>query len=165
MDVQVSKNLVGMTSPQPMTRLAFAAFLALGLQLTAGPVRAEPAVYLCVADRMAGFSFNRHQRQWLPVVAQDTEKLLLNRSRRPGATWEVKSLEGRYPFAWCAQDFDAAGLLECEGAGGTIKVNRIAGRFLRVMPVAGWASSRQDVAPGESGRVLPHLLAGVCSWL
>lgn len=154
-----------MTSRQPIRRVAFAAILALGLQLPAGPVRAEPTVYLCVADRMAGFSFNRHQRQWLPVVAQDTEKLLLNRSRRPGAAWEVKSLEGRYPFAWCAQDFDAAGLLECEGAGGTIKVNRTAGRFLRVMPVAGWASSRQDVAPGESGRVLPHLLAGVCTGL
>jgi hypothetical protein len=154
-----------MTARQPMTRVALAALLALGLQLSAGHVRAEPTVYLCVADQMAGFSFNRQQRIWLPVVAQDTEKLLLNRSRRPGATWEVKSLEGRYPFAWCGQDFDAAGLLECEGAGGTIRVNRTAGRFLRVMPVSGWASSRQDIAPGESGRVLPHLLAGVCSGL
>ena len=126
---------------------------------------AEPTVYLCVADRMAGFSFGRHQRLWEPVLAQDTEKLLLNRSRRPGMAWEVKSLEGRYPFAWCPADFDAAGLLECEGAGGIIKVNRNSGRFLRVMPVVGGASSPEDFGLGGRGRAMPHLLAGVCTGL
>jgi len=147
------------------TRIACAGLLALSLQGAATPVLAEPAIYLCVADRMAGFSFGRHQRRWAPVLAQDTEKLLLNRSRRPGMAWEVKSLEGRYPFAWCAADFDAAGLLECEGAGGTIKVNRDSGRFLRVMPAAGGDSSPEDFGLVGRGRATPHLLAGACTGL
>jgi hypothetical protein len=156
---------IGMRPRPPHARVAGAGLLALSLLSPARLVQAEPAVYLCVADRMAGFSFGRHARRWEPVLAQDTEKLLLNRSRRPGMTWEVKSLEGRYPFAWCAGDFDAAGLLQCEGAGGVIKINRGSGRFLRVMPAAGGASSPEDFGLGGRGRATPHLLAGACTGL
>jgi hypothetical protein len=142
-----------------------ACLLVLWLAGLAPVAAAEPAVYLCVADQAAGFSFSRQQRHWTPMVAQGADKLLVNRSRRPGARWEVKSVEGRYPFAWCARDFDAAGVLDCEGAGGTVRVNRASGRFLRVLPYGGWTSARRDVVLSQSGGRVPYLLMGSCTGL
>lgn len=150
---------------RPARCVTGAGLLALWLAGLAPAAGAEPAVYLCVADQVTGFSFSRQLRHWTPMVAQGADKLLVNRSRRPGTRWEVKSVEGRYPFAWCARDFDAAGVLDCEGAGGTVKVNRASGRFLRVLPYGGWTSARRDVVLSQSGGRAPYLLTGSCNGL
>ena len=112
--------------------------------------------YLCIVDKAAGFSYQ--QGRWDRAFFRNEDKYLITRSSEPRGAWEVKQVGERWAFVWCAEDFNEADNLSCEGVA-EVRMNRKSLRFLYIYPNGYWKA-----LPGEAeGENTPYMGIGTCS--
>jgi hypothetical protein len=112
--------------------------------------------YLCAVDQAVGFSYQ--SGHWSQVVFHNEDKYVIARSSEARAVWEVKQLGERWALVRCAQDFNEADNLFCEGVA-ELRMSRKSLRFLYIYPNGYWTA-----LPGEvEGENTPYMGMGKCS--
>ena len=127
-------------------------FLTILLFIFATSTHAQNS-YLCVADSVVGFTFNRVTKSWTQTnfAAEDAKYLLSLTNNR----WEWKKIGKKQSLVNCGQ-FSEYGILSCDGLW-NIQFNKTNLRFLQTY-MFGY------VAPfGNEGDDTPNMTIGKCS--
>lgn len=141
-------------------RLAIRTALAASL-LWASAAQAES--YLCVADKSAGFYFDKQSKTWDTTTFKAGQKYLVVRGKAEGdssgaAAWLVKEVGEESAAAVCDRDFNEYGYLHCSGFH-EFRMNRKNGRFLMAYFI-GYVSAG---IVGKEGEDTPNMAIGKCS--
>ena len=107
--------------------------------------------YICVGEKANGFNFNKSTRDWEHQTFQPGAKLVIARSKKEGAVWEVKEVGAPISSSFCASDFDEYGYLKCRGLV-EFRFNKYSLRFLSATLFGFW----NDANPRFKEK-FPHL--------
>ena len=134
----------------------------------------EPRQYLCIADSITGFAFEKGR--WLPTIFKPEGRWIVHSAAVGGAPFGVKAVGQEVDIFVCVDGFDSEGDMICRPTvdvlsrnepllktGGTFNMSRQSGRFLLTNTVGYWrnASARGDTS--ELGGSSPHIAIGKCS--
>jgi hypothetical protein len=125
--------------------------------------------YVCLAEHVAGVTFDKVTGQWSGTVFRPQNKFVITRARSlfpdTSAAWVVRTIPEAPNPAFCQADFNEKGRLFCKGLGIEFKFNRNTGRFL-VARLIGYYSDVPGVKDdlfGPEGSNEPSVAIGLCS--
>lgn len=140
-----------------MRHLVLGVLVSLGF--TAQVSAADP--YLCVADMVTGFAYNKALDRWQATEFQATRKYVVKKSANPPFSFEVTALGTSYPIASCQAGFSEYGFLNCEGPI-EFRMNRNNLRYTRVY-FGGYIGAMNPAAGTEDGGDSPTIEIGKCT--
>lgn len=133
------------------------------LLLLLSPV-AHAESYLCTAEQLAGFIYNRSVQSWQAAASAADDSFIVRHSSEAGTKnigppWFVTERGKDFGIA-CANDFDAQGFLYCKGLGGDFMMNRKTLRF-RHLNDRGYVVEQYTQSSPE-GKQSPYMKIGSC---
>jgi len=117
--------------------------------------------YLCVVDKMTGFSYDKSTNQWKEANFKADKNFLITRSTNPKISYEIKEVGSEISTSWCDEDFNESGNLFCRGFG-EYRFNKDHLRFLYIYPIGYWDDDNKSDLFKE-GDNTPALGIGKCS--
>ena len=73
--------------------------------------------WLCVADQVTGYDYEKSRNGWIERRFNPTSKFLVKRSEIAKFKWTVTSVGDPIPTFYCEDDFDKYGGVICHGWG------------------------------------------------
>jgi hypothetical protein len=105
---------MGRSEGEGPVKIRLAVALAVGLGcLYATSVLAEDS-YVCVGEHATGFTFDETNKTWSTAYF-NRHKWMVKKSADKLFEWEVVASDEKLPMAKCEKDFNARGLLWCDG--------------------------------------------------
>ena len=117
--------------------------------------------YLCIKDKAAGFEYNKKLKEWVSVNFESDKKYVVSRSKIKGKTWEVKELGSDYLLSYSEADFNAAGILFCDGIYEFI-MNKINLRYIITYNI-GYYYAGEGMPVSDDKSATPFVEIGKCS--
>ena len=119
--------------------------------------------YLCIADKVSGFSFNNVSMDWENATFNGGSKFVISKPDDANVAFVVHEVGKSAVTATCGSGFDELGSLSCTGYGGDFRFNRKSGRFINSY-VAGY----YNIIPGVNSLTdrnsdTPSIEIGKCS--
>ena len=115
--------------------------------------------YLCIADKVTGFKFNKSTKNWYQTNFKPTDKRVLSKS---GKKWFVKII-GQKLGGECKKGFGKYGFIRCEGllVGGKFEMNNVSLRYIFIHAYGYVVNSYVKGFP--EGSITPYIEIGKCS--
>ena len=117
--------------------------------------------YLCIKDKAAGFEYNKKLKEWVSVNFETDKKYVVGRSKIEGKTWEVKELGSDYLLSYSEVDFNAAGILFCDGIYEFI-MNKINLRYIITYNI-GYYYAGEGMPISDDKSATPFVEIGKCN--
>lgn len=121
--------------------------------------------FLCVADKITGFNYDKHRQQWRQADFAPSLKLVISRAKNETYTWTIGELGSDTIKLFCKNDFSDSGLLYCSGIGLDLRFNKKLMRFLYTYSIGYWdENAYKSLYPGrKEGDDTPAMAIGKCS--
>jgi hypothetical protein len=156
-----------MMSARSITLAAMAYAVPLALFLAAPGSQAADESFVCIADHVAGFDFDRKSNRWVIGNFRATQKFTVARSKLKGQVWEVRDFGSEIALTTCKDDFNDFGMIYCTGLFEQLHFNRKTMRYLRTHTSGYWNedSLRKIFPNSREGGDNPGIEIGTCTRL
>ena len=117
--------------------------------------------YLCIADKITGFKFNKQSKNYEPADfnVRESKYILKNNDN----TWEWKDFGETFSIFTCSTSFSSQGALICEGFE-TVEFNKNNLRYIKTSTI-GYIHVGSKIGKGvvKDGENTPFMEIGKCS--
>ena len=146
--------------------LNFSKVMALSAALTVLSSNVFAEGMICSGEMFAGFIFDKASGEWNSSSGLSNSKYVLAKNKTEmKAVYEVRELGADYPAAYCEDEFNEMGILDCIGFGHDFSFSRKDLRFLMTYSIGYWnEKSIKSLSPErKQGDDNPHMIVGKCS--
>jgi hypothetical protein len=119
--------------------------------------------YECAAGAITGFMFSAGEGAWKGASDRvDTKFLIVPQDKSREMAYMVYRAGQQYADAYCKEDFNEYGYLNCQKGSWIFKFNKRSGRFLYVS-AEGYINVAPELKITDETSAAPYMLIGKCS--
>ena len=119
--------------------------------------------FLCVPDKMTGFTFDESKNDWTSTTFTTNFKYIIAPTNNGRDSYTLTKVGENEPEGYCKNGFNESGFLFCETFGGELKFNKSNGRYLMSFTYGYYIVGTDDTTKTDKDSGTPMIQIGKCS--